>query len=193
MGPTGADGLDGLDGTTGPIGPTGANGLDGTTGSAGVTGPTGPSASANSETVMVSSTANTDQAAPGATIAYVPLAGLSHSFTVPAGESWKIHATTHGTAFNLGTLSDCAAQYEYFTDGTESDEFQRTYIADGSTSLTFAYGVWTIAASWTFGPGAHTIEVRGAHAGPSGTGTIIRLAASSGFVGESFMSLIIVK
>jgi hypothetical protein len=142
---------------------------------------------------MVSSTANTDQSAPGATITYLPLAGLSHSFTVPAGESWKIHANTHGSAFNIGIASDCAAQYEYFTDGTESNEFQRTYIADGSTSLAFAYGVWNIAASWTFGPGPHTIEVRGAHAGPTGTGTNIRLTAAPGFVGESFMSLIIVK
>ena len=210
----GSNGLDGADGATGATGPAGVTGAQGATGPAGAdgatgpagsigptgpqgavgaTGPTGPSTSSNTETVVVSSTGNVDQAAPGSTITYVPLAGLSHTFTVPAGESWKVHATAHGEAFNLGAFADCVAQYEYFVDGAESDEFQRTYIADGSTSLTFAYGVWSIGASWTFGPGTHTVEVRGAHAGPSGTGTTIRLVAGPGFVGQSFLSLIIVK
>jgi len=104
-----------------------------------------------------------------------------------------VYANSHGEAFNLGSFRDCVAQYEFFVDGTSTGIFQRTFIADLSTELNFAYGVWSIGMAQTFTAGSHTISVRGAHAGPTGTGTNIRLCSSVGNIGQSFLEIIIVQ
>jgi hypothetical protein len=68
---------------------------------------------------------------------------------------------------------------------------QRAYIADASTTLTFAYATWGISYTNSYGPGTYTLDVRGAHAGPS-NGTNIQLAGAPGGF-QSHFELIIVK
>jgi hypothetical protein len=130
---------------------------------------------------------------PGAAIAYLALPGLSQTITVPAGQVYQVLTTAHGVAINLGAFADCAAQYEFFVDNVATGSFMRTYIADGTTQLNFAYGVWSISHITTLNAGTHTIEVRGAHAGPSGTGTDIQLQNSSGNIGFSKMNVLVYK
>lgn len=195
-GPTGPAGANGATGATGPAGPTGAAGPAGVTGPQGLVGPTGPTGPQNLAGVIdvfsLSSTADLDQAAPGTTINYLTLPGLSQTINVPAGQTYNFFVAAHGTAFNLGSFNDCTAQYEVFVDGVATASFQRTFIADFTTQLNFAYGVWSISHTGTLGAGPHTIEIRGAHAGPSG-GTNIRLVAAPGFVGQSKMNLVVYK
>ena len=130
-------------------------------------------------------------AVPTGTISYVQLPNLTHTFTVPAGETWHVYCTAFGTALNLGSFNDCTAQFEIFYNGAGTTKLQRAYIADSSTTLTFAYGTWSISYSNSFGPGNHTLDVRGAHSGPTG-GTNIQLAGGIGGF-QSHFELLIVK
>ncbi|MGE0636876.1 MAG: hypothetical protein AB7G44_09885 [Bacteroidia bacterium] len=195
-GPSGADGAtgpSGADGATGPSGADGATGPAGPTGAAGATGPagpTGPSAANNTVTVNLSSQTQLTQAGSGS-ITYLQLPDLTYTFTVPAGETWHVYSSAFGTALNLGSFNDCTAQFEIFENGTATGKLQRAYIADFSTELTFAYGTWAISYANSFGPGTYTLDVRGAHSGPSG-GTNIQLAGAPGGF-QSHFELIIVK
>jgi len=189
-GATGPSGADGAPGATGPSGANGAPGATGPAGPTGLTGPTGPSAANNTATVNLSSQSQLTQA-PTGSITYVQLPDLIYSFNVPAGETWHIYATGFGTALNLGSFDDCVAQFEIFVDGVATTKLQRTYIADYSTQLTFAYGTWSISYAGDFTSGAHNIDVRGAHAGPSGS-TNIQLAGAPGSF-QSHLELIVVK
>ena len=194
-GATGPTGPSGVDGITGPTGPTGAAGATGATG-VGVTGPTGPTGPQSLQGLIdvfsLSSSAQVTQT-PGATITYLPLTGLNQTVTVPAGQVYQVLATAHGVAINLGAFADCTAQYEIFVDNVATGSFMRTYIADGITQLNFAYGVWSISHATSLSAGTHTIEVRGAHAGPSGTGTDIQLTNTAGNVGFSKMNVLVYK
>jgi len=199
-GPTGPTGV-GLPGVTGPTGPTGA-GIPGATGPTGATGgvgpqgpagpqgPTGPAAANNTETVNLSSQSQLT-ATPTGTISYVQLPDLTHTFTVPAGETWHVYATAFGTALNLGSIDDCVAQFEFFDNGVQTTKLQRAYIGDSFTTLTFAYGTWSISYANSYGPGTYTLDVRGAHAGPTG-GTNIQLAGAPGSF-QSHLEILIVK
>jgi hypothetical protein len=192
-GATGPTGPSGVDGITGPTGPAGTAGATGPSGAIGVTGPTGPQTLQGLIDVFsLGSSAQVTQT-PGATITYVPLTGLSQTITVPAGEVYQVLATAHGVAINLGAFADCSAQYEIFVDNVATASFMRTYIADGITQLNFAYGVWSISHATSLSAGTHTIEVRGAHAGPSGTGTDIQLTNTPGNVGFSKMNVLVYK
>jgi len=192
-GATGATGPSGADGATGATGPSGADGATGATGPSGATGATGPqSLQGLLDVFSLGSTSQVTQT-PGAAIAYLALPGLSQTITVPAGQVYQVLTTAHGVAINLGAFADCAAQYEFFVDNVATGSFMRTYIADGITQLNFAYGVWSISHITTLNAGTHTIEVRGAHAGPSGTGTDIQLQNSSGNVGFSKMNVLVYK
>jgi hypothetical protein len=122
----------------------------------------------------------------------VTLPTLTYSFTVPAGETWKIYTNAFGTALNLGSFRDCVAQFEIFVDGAATTALQRTYISDLNTELTFSYGTWSISYAADYAAGSHTIDVRGAHAGPSGTGTNIQLAGAPGGF-QSHMDLLIIR
>ena len=105
---------------------------------------------------------------------YVQLPNLSHTFTVPAGETWHVYASAFGTALNLGSFNDCVAQFEIFLDNAGTTILQRTYIGDAFTELVFAYGTWSISYANSFNRNL-LLDVRGAHAGPTG-GTNIQLA-----------------
>ncbi len=196
-GANGATGPAGANGATGPAGSAGANGATGPAGAAGANGaqgpqgPTGPSAASNSEALHFASQTQLAQA-PTGTITYVALPNLTYTFTVPAGETWKIHANAFGTALNLGSFRDCVAQFEIFVDGAQSTALQRTYISDLNTELTFAYATWAIGYAAEYTAGSHTIDVRGAHAGPSGTGTNVQLAGGVGGF-QSHLNLLIIK
>ena len=211
QGPAGATGADGATGPQGPAGatgaqgpqgnqgnqgiqgiqgPQGAQGAQGAQGNAGATGATGSSAANNTATVNLASLTALTQAPTGA-ITYVQLPNCTYSFTVPAGETWHIVANAFGTALNLGSFADCTAQLEIFIDGAASTKLQRVSILDGATSLTFAYGQWAIAYAGDFTAGSHTIDVRGAHAGPTGTTNIQLAGATGGF--QSHLELLIVK
>jgi hypothetical protein len=191
-GPTGPSGVDGITGATGAAGAAGATGATGV----GVTGPTGPTGPQSLQGLIdvfsLSSSAQVTQT-PGATITYLPLTGLIQTVTVPAGQVYQVLATAHGVAINLGAFADCTAQYEIFVDNVATGSFMRTYIADGITQLNFAYGVWSISHATSLSAGTHTIEVRGAHAGPSGTGTDIQLTNTAGNVGFSKMNVLVYK
>jgi hypothetical protein len=129
---------------------------------------------------------------PTGSISYVQLPNLTYTFTVPAGETWKVYASGFGSALNLGSFRDCVAQFEIFSDGVATTKLQRAYIADFSTELTFAYGNWHISYAAEYTAGTHTIDVRGAHAGPSGTGTNVQLAGAPGGF-QAHMNILIVK
>ncbi len=195
-GPSGADGAtgpSGADGATGPSGADGASGPAGATGAAGATGPagpTGPSAANNTVTVNLSSQTQLTQVG-GGSIVYAQLPDLIYSFTVPAGETWHVYSTAFGTALNLGSFNDCTAQFEIFENGVGTAKLQRAFIADFSTELNFAYGTWSISYAKSFGPGSYTLDVRGAHSGPTG-GTDIQLAGAPGSF-QSHFELMIVK
>jgi hypothetical protein len=201
-GPSGADGATGLSGATGPsgvdgvTGPSGADGVTGPTGAngpTGITGPTGPQTLQGLVDVFSLGSSSQVTQTPGASITYLPLPGLNQSVTVPAGQVYQVFASAHGVAINLGAFADCSAQYEIFVDNVATGSFMRTYIADGSTSLNFSYGVWSISHTTSLNAGVHTIEVRGAHSGPSGTGTNIQLTNTSGNIGFSKMNVMIYK
>lgn len=195
-GPAGANGATGPAGATGPSGADGATGPAGAQGSTGVTGPsgadgaTGPSAANNTVTVNLASQTQLTQAGSGS-IVYLQLPDLTYTFTVPAGETWHVFSNAFGTALNLGSFNDCTAQFEIFENGVGTTKLQRAYIADFSTELTFAYGTWAISYANSYGPGTYTLDVRGAHSGPSG-GTNIQLAGAVGGF-QSHFELMIVK
>lgn len=189
-GATGPTGPAGADGATGPQGPQGTQGATGPQGPQGAQGATGPAAANNTETIDLASQTQLT-ATPTGTVTYVPLPDLTHSFTVPAGETWHVYCTAFGTALNLGSFDDCVAQFEIFQDGVGTTKLQRAYIGDSSTTLTFAYGTWSVSYANSFGPGSYTLDVRGAHAGPTG-GTEIQLAGAPGGF-QSHFELLIVK
>lgn len=189
-GPAGPAGANGATGPAGPAGPAGAQGPAGAAGPQGPAGPTGPSAANNTTTVNLASLTQLTQA-PSGSISYVQLPDLTYSFVVPAGQTWHVFASAFGTVLNLGSFNDCTAQFQFFENGTGTGKLQRTYIADLSTELTFAYGTWAISYTKSYGPGSYTLDVRGAHAGPTG-GTNIQLAGASGGF-QAHMELIIVK
>lgn len=189
-GPAGADGATGPVGADGATGPAGAQGPAGPAGPAGPQGPTGPAAANSTETINLASQSQLT-ATPTGTISYIALPNLSHTFTVPAGETWHVYSTAFGTALNLGSFNDCVAQFEIFENGVQTTKLQRAYIGDAFTELTFAYGTWSISYTNSYGPGTYTLDVRGAHAGPTG-GTNIQLAGAPGGF-QSHFELLIVK
>ena len=201
-GADGATGPSGADGATGPAGATGASGADGATGPAGAqgptgaagatgpAGPTGPSAANNTVTVNLASQTQLAQA-PTGSITYVQLPDLTYTFTVPGGETWHVFSNAFGTALNLGAFEDCTAQFEIFENGAGTTKLQRTYIGDALTSLTFSYGTWAISYAKSYGAGTYTLDVRGAHSGPTG-GSNIQLAGAVGSF-QSHFELIIIK
>ncbi len=188
QGPAGADGAQGPQGIAGPQGPSGPAGA---TGPQGPQGPQGPAGAANVDVVSLSSTSALSQT-PGSALNYVVLPGLSRVLTVPAGENWKVFIHAHGTAINLGSFRDCTAQYQFFINGTPTGILQRTTVADWSTELTFFYATWGISYAILLDPGTYTIDVRGAHSGPTGTGTNIQLAGAPGGF-QAYMNLMIAK
>jgi hypothetical protein len=138
---------------------------------------------------------------PGSTIIYVPLTGMIHTINVPAGKTYKVMLTANGTAQNLGAISDCSAQYSFFINGTAAGVGQRVSITDGLAGnlsqpgrMSFYYGQWSIShVAVLTGGQAYSIEVRGAHAGPSGNGTNIQLAGAQGYIGEAALNVVIFK
>jgi hypothetical protein len=124
------------------------------------------------------------------TITYLALPNLTYTFTVPAGETWHVYSSAFGTALNLGSFNDCTAQFQIFENGVGTGKLQRAYIADFSTELTFAYGTWSIAYARSFTSGTYTLDVRGAHSGPTG-GTNVQLAGATGGFQSHFELLIV--
>ncbi|TVR79203.1 MAG: collagen-like protein [Chitinophagaceae bacterium] len=198
QGPAGADGPTGPQGPAGDPGPQGPQGVAGPTGPQGPQGPQGdpgppPSSISNLVDALSFSSNTTVTQTPGANINYLSLPGLSHTITVPAGQTYKVMAVASGTAINLGSFADCTAQFAFFYNGNLTDYVMRTEILDNATTLTFAYGNWSLNTVFVLNAGTHTIEVRGAHSGPGGTGTNIVLADGAGSVAQAHMSLMIIR
>ncbi|HLP51616.1 MAG TPA: hypothetical protein VK154_12085, partial [Chitinophagales bacterium] len=174
QGPQGNQGNQGIQGIQGPQGPQGAQGNPGTPGA---TGPTGPSATSNLIIANLASTTTTDVAATGS-IVYTLIPGLSYNFTVPAGGA-KVVAHAFGATANVGSIADLAVQFEFFLDGAQSGVLQRVSCLDNASSMALTPTPWSISNTWTLAAGNHTIDVRGAHAGPSGFGSTARIGGDA--------------
>ena len=193
-GATGAQGPQGPAGAQGPQGPAGAQGPQGPAGAQGPQGPqgpTGPSAANNSEAISLE--AQTELLLnPTGTISYVQIPNLTYTFTVPSGETWKLHATAFGTTFNLTTFEDCLLQVEFFENGAQTNHLQRVTILDGALSdIVYFRSPWSISYAKEYGPGTYTLDVRAAHAGPS-NGTQIYVSGTPGNF-TSHMDIILIK
>jgi len=159
-------------------------------GATGATGATGASAANNTATVNLASLSAITQAPTGG-VTYVQLPNLTYSFTVPAGQTWHIMANAFGTAINLGAFEDCTAQFQIFADGVGTTKLQRITIGDAYTDLGYTYEPWNISYAADFTAGSHTIDVRGAHSGPTGSSLIQLADVAGGF--QSHLELLIVK
>jgi hypothetical protein len=147
------------------------------------------------DAVQLNSTAEVNQnPPPGATIIYIPLSGLSYTFTVPAGQNVKVQASAFGTAYALNPpYRDCLAQYQFHLNGTPVGMSQRILIPHFSSEFAQTMTGWSISHLFDLAPGTYTIEVRGAHAGSGSLTRNVTLVAQQGFVGEAAMNLLLIK
>ncbi len=189
-GPQGNQGNQGLQGIQGVQGPQGPQGPQGAQGAQGPQGVPGTSAANNSVTVSLASQTGLNQAPTGA-ITYVQLPNLTYSFSIPSGETWHVLANAFGTAINLGAYEDCTAQFEIFLNGAGTTKLQRITIGDAFTNLGYTYEPWNLTYAASLGAGSYTVDVRGAHSGPTGGSNIQLAGATGGF--QSHLELLIVR
>jgi hypothetical protein len=168
-------------GAAGPIGPTG---------SAGVTGPTGPNGPSGGAFTYTSTALLTS---PCGAIAYLPLPGVSHTFTVPAGETHKVLINAFGTCSKASNAQDRVfAQYDVFVNGVAQNAFQRVAIDDETPITGYDECPWGISKVFTLGPGLYTIDIRGTSATGCAT-PAVWLCTATGQVGQATMNVFVMR
>jgi hypothetical protein len=85
------------------------------------------------------------------------------------------------------------AQYEIFVDGAPSNSYQRITVLGFSVDDLVSRGIralnpWAITGVYTFGPGTHTIDVRGANALQGGV-TQVQLCGAAGLTTTAFLNI----
>jgi hypothetical protein len=147
------------------------------------------------DAIGTNSTADVNQnPPPGATINYIPLTGLSHTFVVPAGQTVKVQASAFGSAYALNApFSDVLAQYQFFLNGVATGMSQRVLVPHSTSQFNQTMTGWGISHIFTLNAGTYTIEVRGANSGAGSLFRNVTLVAQQGFVGEAAMNLIVIK
>lgn len=152
--------------------------------------------SAITQAITLISSATVTQAYPNtSTISYKSLTGLTQSITVPTGGTYTVMCTAMGTAEKSSTTGTRVfAQYAFFVDGTQTGGIQRVSIDDEESSQ-YARSGWAISSTFSLTAGAHTIEVKGAHAGGdcSSSCASIDLCTPDGYVGQASLNLLIIK
>jgi hypothetical protein len=101
-----------------------------------------------------------------------------------------VHVSAYGSAFVNSGGSDVYVQYEIFVDGVATGSYVRTDLLYFSTQYLTNQTGWAVSRAFSLTAGSHTIEIRGAHAGPTGTQPIT-LCGPAGSITQAQMNIVV--